>query len=107
LNAASAVIGTSSLSAARTRDPAAMPLQALQRPNWNGTLKELGDLFRLQKNRCTARAVLFTHQLGFEVRLLVGAQLEVVQTQVCRSQDEVLSTGEQWKAAMTEKGWQP
>jgi hypothetical protein len=35
----------------------------------------------------------------------VGSQLEIVQTQVCRTQEEVLSTGEQWKAAMIEKGW--
>jgi hypothetical protein len=28
-----------------------------------------------------------------------------VQTQVCRSQEDVLTTGEQWKAAMNEKGW--
>jgi hypothetical protein len=82
-----------------------MPLEVLQRPHWNGTPKELGDLYRLQKNRRTARAVLFTHRLGFEVRLLVGSQLEAVQTQACRSQEEVLGTGEQWKAAMLEKGW--
>ena len=35
----------------------------------------------------------------------IGTQLEVVQTQICRTQDEVLATGEQWKAAMAEKGW--
>ena len=45
------------------------------------------------------------HQLGWEVRLLIGSQVEVVQTQVCRDQEEVLTTGEQWKAAMIEKGW--
>ena len=39
------------------------------------------------------------------MRLLVGSQPEVVQTQVCRTQEEVLSTGEEWKAAMIEKGW--
>jgi len=65
---------------------------------------EVGDLFRLRKNRREARAALFTHALGWEVRLLVGAQLEVVQTQVCRDQEEVLRTGEQWKP-MIEKGW--
>jgi hypothetical protein len=54
---------------------------------------ELGDLFRLTKNRREARAALFTHQLGWEVRLLVGSQLEFVQTQVCRDQEEVLRTG--------------
>ena len=36
---------------------------------------------------------------------MIGAQLEVVQTHVCRSQDEVLQTSEQWKEAMIEKGW--
>ena len=82
-----------------------MPLQVLQRPNWHGTPRELGDLFRLHKNRREARAGLFTHQLGWEVRLPVGSQLEVVQTQVCRDQEEVLRTGEEWKQAMIEKGW--
>ena len=54
-----------------------MPLQVLQRPNWYGTPIALGDLFRLQKHRREARAALFTHQLEWEVRLLVGSQLEV------------------------------
>ena len=82
-----------------------MPLEVLQRFIWNGTPREIGDLFRLHKNRREARAVIFSHVFGWEVRLLVGSQREVVQTQVCRTQDEVLSTGEQWKAAMVEKGW--
>jgi hypothetical protein len=30
---------------------------------------------------------------------------EIVQIQVCRSQDEVLTTGERWRAAMIEKRW--
>ena len=87
----------------RSRRP--MLLQVLQRPNCHGRPIELGDLFRLQKNRREARAALFTHQFGWEVRLLVGSQLEVVQTQVCRDQEEVLRTGEQWKQALIEKGW--
>lgn len=36
---------------------------------------------------------------------IIGRQLEVVQSQVCRTQDEVLATGETWKAALLEKGW--
>jgi hypothetical protein len=74
-----------------------MPLQVLQRPDWHGTPHELGELFILHKNRREAKAVIFTHQFGWEVRLLIGAQAEVVQTQVCRTQGEVLSTGEEWK----------
>jgi hypothetical protein len=82
-----------------------MPLQVLQRPHWHGTPVALGELFILHKNRREAKAIIFTHQLGWEVRLLIGAQAEVVQTQVCRTQDEVFDCGEQWKAAMVEKGW--
>jgi hypothetical protein len=58
-----------------------MPLEVLQRPHWHGTPIELGDLFLLYKNRREARAALFTHQLGWGGRLLVGSQLEAVQTQ--------------------------
>ena len=36
---------------------------------------------------------------------MIGVQAEVVQTQVCRTQEEMFTTGEQWKAAMIEKGW--
>ena len=57
-------------------NPAPMPLQVLQRPDWHGTPIGLGDLFRLHKNRREARAALFTHQFGWEVRLLIGSQLE-------------------------------
>ena len=38
-------------------------------------------------------------------RLLIGSQLEVVQTQVCRDQEEVLTTGKKWQKARIEKGW--
>jgi hypothetical protein len=86
-------------------DPALVPLQVLQRPDWHGTPIELGDLFRLHKNRREARAALFTHPVGWEVRLLIGSHIEVVQTQVCRDQEEVLTTAEQVKAAMMAKGW--
>ena len=37
------------------------------------------------------------------MRLLIRAQLEVVQTQVCRDQEAVL-TGEQWKQALIAEG---
>jgi hypothetical protein len=82
-----------------------MAIEVLQRLSWNGNPKELGDLFRLEKNRREARAVLYSHQLGWEVRLLVGRQAEAVRTQVCKTQGEVLSTCEAWKAAFAGKGW--
>ena len=39
------------------------------------------------------------------MRLIIAAPQEVVQTKVCRSQDEVVECGERWKAALVEKGW--
>jgi hypothetical protein len=39
-----------------------------------------------------------THPFAWELQLFVGAYLEVVQVQVCKSEDEVLTAGEQWKA---------
>jgi hypothetical protein len=77
----------------------------LQRHDWHGFPIELGDLFILTKNKRRAMCLLLSHQFGWEVRLLVGSQHEIVQSQVCRSQEEVLTIGEQWKAAMIEKGW--
>ena len=50
--------------------------------------------------------MIFSHQFGWEVRLLIGSQEELVSSQVCRTQEEVLTTGEQSKAAMVQKGWQ-
>lgn len=71
-----------------------MPLQVLQRPYWTGAPHEMGELFVLHKNRREAKAVLLTHQVGWEVRLMIGAQEEIVQTQVCRTKEEVLDTGD-------------
>jgi hypothetical protein len=62
-----------------------------------GHPKEQGELFFLRKGgHRTAVCKLFSHQFGWKCRLLVGREL--VQSQVCRSQEEVVSTGEQWKA---------
>jgi hypothetical protein len=97
--------GFLSVRAAACYDPLLMSLQVLQRPDWHGTPRDVGELFVLKKNRRTARAALFTHQLGWEVRLMVGAQEEIVRTQVCRSQEEVLRTGEEWKKKMADEGW--
>jgi hypothetical protein len=80
-------------------------MHVLQRPDWYGEPKELGDLFRLSRNGRSARAALWSHQLGWEIRVLVGRQLETVRSQVCRSQDEVLGTAEQWEATMIAQGW--
>jgi hypothetical protein len=80
-------------------------IEVLQRLDWQRSPIDLGELFIVKKNGCEAICKLRSHQFGWELLLFVGAQTEVVQTRVCRSQDEVLTTGEQWKAAMMDKGW--
>jgi hypothetical protein len=77
----------------------------LQRSHWYGSPVHLGELFLVRKNDVEARCVLRSHQFGWELGLQVGISREFVQTKVCRSQHEVLTTGEQWKAAMLEKSW--
>jgi len=80
-------------------------MQVLQRPDWHGSPVDLGELFIFRKNGREATCKLRSHQFGWELLLFVGQQLEVMQSQVCRSQNEVLMIGEQWKLAMTAQGW--
>jgi hypothetical protein len=80
-------------------------VDVLQRPNWYGKPVHRGELFMVRKNTVEARCVLRSHQFGWELCLQVGHNRDFLQTKVCRSQDEVLTTAEDWKGAMVEKGW--
>jgi len=82
-----------------------MPERIPLREYWEGPPVRISSGWRLTKGTHTAECELFAHQLGWELRLLTGQELRM--SQICRSQDEVLTTSEQWKAAMIEKGWQP
>ena len=59
-------------------------------------------MWSLTKHRKVARCVLFTHQLGWELRVDSG---DLLLTQVCRSDREIEEVSVGWKAAMMEKGW--
>lgn len=76
----------------------------LQRPNRYAKLADLGELFTLNRKDASARCVLRIHEFGWELRLQVG---ELLLSHVCRSQDELQMTGEQWKTGMIEDGWRP
>ena len=78
-------------------------MNVLRRREWRGQAVELGDLFRLTKETREAACAVQTHPLGWEVRLIIGRDL--VSSRVCRTEDDVRSTGEKWKAAMAAKGW--
>ena len=73
-----------------------------QRENWDGHPVELCDAWVLRKGDRVARCVLVSHQLGWELRLMTP---DLLRSQVCRSSEEILSTHEQWKTAMLDKGW--
>ena len=73
-----------------------------QRYGSDGHPVELGDAWVLPKGDKTARCTLVTNVFGWELRLMTS---DLLRSQVCRNQDEVLTTQEAWKAAMLEKGW--
>lgn len=73
-----------------------------QREFWNGQPSALQTLWTLSKRNRDARLVLYTHQLGWELRIESG---DVLMTQVCRSDREIEDVSGEWKAAMLEKGW--
>ncbi len=80
-----------------------MPLEVLQRDRPFTEPKKQGEVFVLTRARappCVSCGVI--RSAG---SLQLHASGEMLQTQVCRSQDEVFNTFEQWKAAMLEKGW--
>jgi hypothetical protein len=64
---------------------------------------DLGDAWVLRKGDKVARCSLVTHQLGFELRLITT---DLLRSQVCRSDEQVLDTHERWKSAMLQRGCQ-
>jgi hypothetical protein len=84
-----------------------MSFRISQREDWPGHPVDLGEGFRLHKERCgrqlEAICWLRTHPLGWELVLNVNQNLQ--RAEVCRSQDELLDKTERWKAALIERGW--
>jgi hypothetical protein len=76
----------------------------MQRTLYNGEPVYLGNLFRLTKgSKKSARAALSSHELGWQLRLVIND--DVRHAQVCTSEEEVLATADQWKAALFVRGW--
>ena len=62
----------------------------------------LGEAWRLHKGTNVAVCSIGSHELGWKLVLRGGPMLF---SKVCRSINEALSTQEQWKTAMVERGW--
>jgi hypothetical protein len=52
-----------------------------------------------------ATCELFSHQFGWELRLVVGNEL--LQSRVVRSEPELHATAIEWREAMRAKSWTP
>jgi hypothetical protein len=74
-----------------------------QREHWSGP-ERLSPGWTLSKDRKTAECVVWSHQFGFELRVTIGADL--VQSQVCRTQQDLINIQETWRAAYEGKGWE-
>jgi hypothetical protein len=80
-----------------------MPLQVLQRFEWDGTQRELAVWWTLRKDSRIAQCRLLSHAFGWELRLEVDGDMR--HTATCRSQEDVLDTHEGWFKRLEASGW--
>ena len=62
----------------------------------------LGEAWRLRKGKNVVICSVGSHALGWKLDLRGGP---LIFSRVCRSLNEALSTQQQWKMAMVERGW--
>jgi hypothetical protein len=81
-------------------------MAVVQREHWAGHPVDLGEGFRLHKDRCgrqlEAICTLRSHPLGWELVLSVSGNLH--RSEVCRSNDAVLARTDAWRQAMIDRG---
>ena len=65
---------------------------------------KVGEAWRLHKGSNVAICSVKPHELGWTLVLSGGPMLFSI---ICRSINEAISTQEQWKTAMLERGWNP
>jgi len=58
----------------------------------------------LVKGPRRAECQVWSHVLGFELRLSVSGD-PLPRTHVCKSQEELVATQEEWREALEAKGW--
>ena len=77
--------------------------RVIQRSIWNGRPIEEASWWTLRKDDRVATCRMFSHEFGHELRLDIDG--EVLFTEVCRSDEEIVSCQEKWRAALELKGW--
>ena len=66
-------------------------------------VQDMGNVWTLAKAGKRLVCILHTHPMGWELRVWYGTEL--VRSQVCPRQEDVLSTAEKWKATALTDGW--
>jgi hypothetical protein len=82
-----------------------MAQPTIQRARYDGVAREQAVWWTLRHaaTKGEARCRMFTHVFGHELRLEVGGR--VIDSQVCRGDEEIISCQEQWRDALEAKGW--
>lgn len=77
---------------------------SLQRYSFYAGPRTIGEIWTLAREPATIVCVLWTHSLGWELRLMNGTK--AIRKQVCRSEGEVFSTSDAWMAQAKATGYQ-
>jgi hypothetical protein len=72
---------------------------------WDGTPREQALVWELRKDRHRARCAIWSHPLGWELRVTVDREL--LRSQAYRDADEALKDLDTWRAQFADKGWHP
>jgi hypothetical protein len=77
--------------------------QALRAYTVHHGTTEVGRAWTLQKDTRAAVCVIWTHPLGWDVR--VSLNDELISSYVCRTEDATLDEVAEWRSAWEAKGW--
>ena len=74
----------------------------LTRPEWNGTPGEQAKARRLQKGVHEASCSIWSHPLGWELRLMIDGEHR---TEAFRDDRWVIEVAKEWQTQFRAKGW--
>ncbi len=66
--------------------------------------KRIDGMWTLTKDRRTAVCDVWSHVLGYELRLVISGD-DLPRTQVCRSTEEIVTVQDTWRQALEAQGW--
>jgi hypothetical protein len=91
------------LKSADSRRGVGVALNVFQRERYDGVAREVAEWRTLKKGQCRAVCRTFTHVFGHELRLEVSGEL--VASEVCRTDDAVLTCQARWREGLEGEEW--